>query len=175
MACWPNGKALDYGSRDCRFESCVGHFFLSDSLDSVLLFLFLSSHSVNLFSLMAFSFFCLVWSRKVQVSCYKKPASLAFDPWSRKTWIKSSFGSRLGLILSIEPVHRYTTCWAALDSMSRWIYMALGESAWHIILPPTEGILGILMHLTAVALLFDPHRTQALSHLHVFYPKPLTL
>ncbi|KAE8383185.1 hypothetical protein BDV26DRAFT_160282 [Aspergillus bertholletiae] len=27
-ACWPNGKALDYGSRDCRFESCVGHFFL---------------------------------------------------------------------------------------------------------------------------------------------------
>lgn len=27
MACWPNGKALDYGSRDCRFESCVGHSF----------------------------------------------------------------------------------------------------------------------------------------------------
>ncbi|PWY85005.1 hypothetical protein BO70DRAFT_352112 [Aspergillus heteromorphus CBS 117.55] len=22
LACWPNGKALDYGSRDCRFESC---------------------------------------------------------------------------------------------------------------------------------------------------------
>ena len=28
LACWPNGKALDYGSRDCRFESCVGHSFL---------------------------------------------------------------------------------------------------------------------------------------------------
>ncbi|PYI04400.1 hypothetical protein BO78DRAFT_171323 [Aspergillus sclerotiicarbonarius CBS 121057] len=28
QAGWPNGKALDYGSRDCRFESCVGHSFL---------------------------------------------------------------------------------------------------------------------------------------------------
>ncbi|KAB8077494.1 hypothetical protein BDV29DRAFT_168245 [Aspergillus leporis] len=28
LACWPNGKALDYGSRDCRFESCVGQSFL---------------------------------------------------------------------------------------------------------------------------------------------------
>ena len=25
---WPNGKALDYESRDCRFDPCVGHFFL---------------------------------------------------------------------------------------------------------------------------------------------------
>ena len=24
---WPNGKALDYESRDCRFDPCVGHFF----------------------------------------------------------------------------------------------------------------------------------------------------
>ena len=24
---WPNGKALDFGSRDCRFEPCVGHSF----------------------------------------------------------------------------------------------------------------------------------------------------
>ncbi|KAJ5477630.1 hypothetical protein N7530_003139 [Penicillium desertorum] len=23
---WPNGKALDYESRDCRFDPCVGHF-----------------------------------------------------------------------------------------------------------------------------------------------------
>ncbi|KUM67036.1 hypothetical protein ACN42_g45 [Penicillium freii] len=26
---WPNGKALDYESRDCRFDPCVGHFFFS--------------------------------------------------------------------------------------------------------------------------------------------------
>lgn len=25
---WPNGKALDYESRDCRFDPCVGHFFV---------------------------------------------------------------------------------------------------------------------------------------------------
>ena len=25
---WPNGKALDYESRDCRFDPCVGHYFL---------------------------------------------------------------------------------------------------------------------------------------------------
>lgn len=25
MASWPNGKALDYESRDCMFESCRGH------------------------------------------------------------------------------------------------------------------------------------------------------
>ncbi|KAJ5471208.1 hypothetical protein N7530_008565 [Penicillium desertorum] len=25
---WPNGKALDYESRDCRFDPCVGHIFL---------------------------------------------------------------------------------------------------------------------------------------------------
>ncbi|KAJ6139211.1 hypothetical protein N7471_005697 [Penicillium samsonianum] len=25
---WPNGKALDYESRDCRFDPCVGHLFL---------------------------------------------------------------------------------------------------------------------------------------------------
>ncbi|CRL21722.1 unnamed protein product [Penicillium camemberti] len=24
---WPNGKALDYESRDCRFDPCVGHSF----------------------------------------------------------------------------------------------------------------------------------------------------
>jgi hypothetical protein len=24
---WPNGKALDYESRDCRFDPCVGQFF----------------------------------------------------------------------------------------------------------------------------------------------------
>ena len=24
LACWPNGKALDYESRDCRFDPCVG-------------------------------------------------------------------------------------------------------------------------------------------------------
>ncbi|KAL2793547.1 hypothetical protein BJX66DRAFT_222921 [Aspergillus keveii] len=28
LACWPNGKALDYESRDCRFDPCVGHLFL---------------------------------------------------------------------------------------------------------------------------------------------------
>ncbi len=27
QACWPNGKALDYESRDCRFDPCVGHLF----------------------------------------------------------------------------------------------------------------------------------------------------
>lgn len=27
MACWPNGKASDYESGDCRFEPCVGHSF----------------------------------------------------------------------------------------------------------------------------------------------------
>jgi hypothetical protein len=25
MAAWPNGKALDYESRDCRFDPCCGH------------------------------------------------------------------------------------------------------------------------------------------------------
>jgi hypothetical protein len=25
MAAWPNGKALDYESRDCRFDPCRGH------------------------------------------------------------------------------------------------------------------------------------------------------
>ncbi|PLB43193.1 hypothetical protein P170DRAFT_441653 [Aspergillus steynii IBT 23096] len=25
---WPNGKALDYESRDCRFDPCVGQYFL---------------------------------------------------------------------------------------------------------------------------------------------------
>jgi hypothetical protein len=24
---WPNGKALDYESRDCRFDPCVGQYF----------------------------------------------------------------------------------------------------------------------------------------------------
>jgi hypothetical protein len=24
---WPNGKALDYESRDCRFDPCVDHSF----------------------------------------------------------------------------------------------------------------------------------------------------
>ncbi|KAJ5865349.1 uncharacterized protein N7529_007265 [Penicillium soppii] len=30
---WPNGKALDYESRDCRFDPCVGQYFciLNDS------------------------------------------------------------------------------------------------------------------------------------------------
>ncbi|EHK96059.1 hypothetical protein M7I_8255 [Glarea lozoyensis 74030] len=23
QACWPNGKALDYESRDCRFDPCA--------------------------------------------------------------------------------------------------------------------------------------------------------
>ncbi|QRD89491.1 hypothetical protein F9C07_1491698 [Aspergillus flavus] len=27
LAGWPNGKALDYESRDCRFDPCVGHPF----------------------------------------------------------------------------------------------------------------------------------------------------
>ena len=27
LAGWPNGKALDYESRDCRFDPCVGHSF----------------------------------------------------------------------------------------------------------------------------------------------------
>ncbi|KOS48535.1 hypothetical protein ACN38_g495 [Penicillium nordicum] len=27
MAGWPNGKALDYESRDCRFDPCVGQSF----------------------------------------------------------------------------------------------------------------------------------------------------
>ena len=33
---WPNGKALDYESRDCRFDPCVGHFFF--------LFFFFKTH-----------------------------------------------------------------------------------------------------------------------------------
>lgn len=28
QAGWPNGKALDYESRDCRFDPCVGHFLV---------------------------------------------------------------------------------------------------------------------------------------------------
>jgi hypothetical protein len=35
VACWPNGKALDYESRDCRFDPCVGH---SDFLDFLVVF-----------------------------------------------------------------------------------------------------------------------------------------
>ncbi len=27
VAGWPNGKALDYESRDCRFDPCVGQIF----------------------------------------------------------------------------------------------------------------------------------------------------
>ena len=27
QAGWPNGKALDYESRDCRFDPCVGQSF----------------------------------------------------------------------------------------------------------------------------------------------------
>jgi hypothetical protein len=29
---WPNGKALDYESRDCRFDPCVGQFFFGQFL-----------------------------------------------------------------------------------------------------------------------------------------------
>ncbi|KAI5802303.1 hypothetical protein FPQ18DRAFT_7442 [Pyronema domesticum] len=29
MAAWPNGKALDYESRDCRFDPCCGHYISS--------------------------------------------------------------------------------------------------------------------------------------------------
>ena len=28
QAGWPNGKALDYESRDCRFDPCVGQLFV---------------------------------------------------------------------------------------------------------------------------------------------------
>jgi hypothetical protein len=28
MGAWPNGKALDYESRDCRFDPCRAHTFL---------------------------------------------------------------------------------------------------------------------------------------------------
>jgi hypothetical protein len=35
---WPNGKALDYESRDCRFDPCVDHPFTSFvCLDGLLL------------------------------------------------------------------------------------------------------------------------------------------
>ena len=34
MVCWPNGKASDYESGDCRFDPCVDHyhffFFFAD-------------------------------------------------------------------------------------------------------------------------------------------------
>ncbi|KAJ5698905.1 hypothetical protein N7462_000910, partial [Penicillium macrosclerotiorum] len=36
---WPNGKALDYESRDCRFDPCVGHIFLAPSSHGATLFL----------------------------------------------------------------------------------------------------------------------------------------
>ena len=39
---WPNGKALDYESRDCRFDPCVGHFFSSLKKVLFLLVLFIS-------------------------------------------------------------------------------------------------------------------------------------
>jgi hypothetical protein len=28
---WPNGKALDYETRDCRFDPCVDHSFASSA------------------------------------------------------------------------------------------------------------------------------------------------
>ena len=33
---WPNGKALDYESRDCRFDPCVGHYFFFFSIPGYL-------------------------------------------------------------------------------------------------------------------------------------------
>ncbi|KOS48444.1 hypothetical protein ACN38_g612 [Penicillium nordicum] len=40
MAGWPNGKALDYESRDCRFDPCVGHYFflLLETIYHILVF-----------------------------------------------------------------------------------------------------------------------------------------
>lgn len=35
---WPNGKALDYESRDCRFDPCVGQFFAILEIYIVLIF-----------------------------------------------------------------------------------------------------------------------------------------
>jgi hypothetical protein len=34
---WPNGKALDYESRDCRFDPCVGHSTTTITIMVVLL------------------------------------------------------------------------------------------------------------------------------------------
>ncbi|KUM64809.1 hypothetical protein ACN42_g2299 [Penicillium freii] len=34
---WPNGKALDYESRDCRFDPCVGQSFCFHGFPFVLL------------------------------------------------------------------------------------------------------------------------------------------
>ena len=39
---WPNGKALDYESRDCRFDPCVGH------LQKSLTCLSVWPHNINL-------------------------------------------------------------------------------------------------------------------------------
>ncbi|KAJ5479565.1 hypothetical protein N7530_005074 [Penicillium desertorum] len=48
QAGWPNGKALDYESRDCRFDPCVGHLFfelslyrISTTLEDIFLLLFI--------------------------------------------------------------------------------------------------------------------------------------
>ena len=41
---WPNGKALDYESRDCRFDPCVGQNFLFSSfLCGILFFVSMTS------------------------------------------------------------------------------------------------------------------------------------
>ena len=46
---WPNGKALDYESRDCRFDPCVGHFLLYIFLVEYLLLNETYSHIANIF------------------------------------------------------------------------------------------------------------------------------
>ena len=37
---WPNGKALDYESRDCRFDPCVGQYLFPFFLFNLFFFFF---------------------------------------------------------------------------------------------------------------------------------------
>jgi hypothetical protein len=51
---WPNGKALDYESRDCRFDPCRAHIILLDAhlfaKSSRCQFLFCSPNVLHRFS-----------------------------------------------------------------------------------------------------------------------------
>ena len=59
MVGWPNGKALDYESRDCRFDPCVDHnYFLSEDHSFCRIRVGRPSNSSQLYLLVSRHFAC---------------------------------------------------------------------------------------------------------------------
>ncbi|KAF8848710.1 hypothetical protein BDZ45DRAFT_775040, partial [Acephala macrosclerotiorum] len=56
-ACWPNGKALDYESRDCRFDPCVGQLW---RIERFLFAVFSSLRFLKMIEISIFFFFLLL-------------------------------------------------------------------------------------------------------------------